>query len=342
MRALWIALLLAACDSGRFLVVQVDAPASAPAIVQLHISAMVGSAQGNFTAPATSGAPLRWPETFSLELPDGSSPMGQLSITGLDATGCAVLSASGPFSPPADGVAHTSLTLGPVTGGSGCASSVPLIRATSFAAAQNGAALILDQPAGTAQGDLLIAFVAHDSGTQYGLSIPAGWTPIPNTDFYAGAADVHIYGFSRVVGVSPEPPSYVFAMAPGYSYDMIGGIYALTGADPTSPINASGGQGNTQSSTTCTAPSITTTVASTLVLFGCVADNSTTTFTPPANMVEDWDLHTGGTFPIPGEGAHAPLLAAGPTGPRAALMLSGARSVAIQVAIAPLSAQTGP
>src|SRR2546425_1547754 len=81
---------------------------------------------------------------------------------------------------------------------------------------------------------------------------------------------------------------YDFAFSPGSgSQSMTGAIVAYSGVDTTTPINVENGQA-TAASTTHSAPSITTTVANTL-LVASFALPGTGTWTPPTGMTERSD-----------------------------------------------------
>jgi hypothetical protein len=83
-----------------------------------------------------------------------------------------------------------------------------------------------------------------------------------------------------------------------------------------------------------TAPSITTTVPDTLLVFGG-ACNVPVTFTPPPGMTELWDRATAGSFKVATETAVQSLGGAQTTGTRVATASTSCRSVAIDVAVAP-------
>jgi hypothetical protein len=83
-----------------------------------------------------------------------------------------------------------------------------------------------------------------------------------------------------------------------------------------------------------TAPSITTTVANTLLVFGG-ACNVIAGFTPPAGMTEHWDVSSSGTYKVSTEAASQALGPLGPTGVRIATASTSCRSVAVSIAVAP-------
>ena len=204
----------------------------------------------------------------------------------------------------------------------------PAVRASSSGVSSSGS-LTLALPAGTQQNDVLVATVAHQGGVNRTASAPAGWTLVPNTD-WADGTNARIRAWYRIAGPS-EPASYTFTLAGG-ALDMAGGIAAIRSASTTSPINASGGQVNA-SSTSFTAPSLTTTAANTLLLYAA-GPSTGLTFTPPPAMLEAWDVMSAGTYKVSSELAGQVIGPTGPTGTRAALGSTSSRSVAIAIAIA--------
>ena len=211
--------------------------------------------------------------------------------------------------------------------------TVPSVRSTSFATANGpSSSLVIPKPSGTAAGDLLLAIVAHQGGVNKNMTAPAGWSAVPNTDWAQGN-NSRIHAWYRIADGS-EPTSFTFGLIGGGD-DMSGGILAIQNASQGAPINAAGGQSNgATASTTVAAPSITTTLPNTLLVFGASCA-SAARFTPPAGMSERWDAASSGTYKIGTEAATQVASTAGPTGPRAAIASSSCKSVGILVAVAP-------
>jgi len=179
----------------------------------------------------------------------------------------------------------------------------------------------------------LVAIVVHQSGNNRNMTPPAGWTAIPNADFNEGS-NARIHAWSKLAGAS-EPGSYTFTLTGGDGRDTAGGIMAISGASQTTPIDASGGRSNGGNpSTSVTAPSITTTLPNTLLIFAG-AGSSAATYTPPGNMSEQFDRTTSGTYKVSIESATQALVSSGPTGTRTALASTGVRSVTVMIAIRP-------
>jgi hypothetical protein len=207
----------------------------------------------------------------------------------------------------------------------------PAVRAASSATVNYPATSItIAKPAGAVQGDLLLAIVGHQAGLAVTLTPPAGWTEVPNTN-YTDGNDVRIRAWYKFAG-SAEPSSYTFTLS-GSGQAIGGGILAVTGA-AAAPINASGGQVSSTNSIYLTAPSITTTVDKTLLVYGG-AMNQAAAFAPPAFMTERWDAHTTGTYNVGIEAATQVDATAGATGARTAYLYTGAHGPAILIAVAP-------
>jgi hypothetical protein len=166
------------------------------------------------------------------------------------------------------------------------------------------------------------------------MTAPAGWSLVPNTDWAEGN-NARIHAWYKLAG-SGEPSSYVFPLTGGSGQDISGGMLAISGASQSAPINASNGQANgPPASVSVTAPSITTTLSNTLLVFGGACANNYT-FTPPSGMAEQWDRGTTSqNSKISTEAATQPIASAGATGTRVATLSNSCRNVAINIAVAP-------
>lgn len=166
------------------------------------------------------------------------------------------------------------------------------------------------------------------------MTAPTGWTPVPNTD-WADGNNARIHSWYKLAG-SGEPSSYTFQLTGGTGQDISGGILAISGARQAAPINASGGQSNGPgASISVTAPSITTTLANTLLVFGGACAN-TYTYTPPPGMTEQWDRGTtSANSKVSTEAATQAFGSTGATGTRVATLSSSCKNVAINIAVAP-------
>jgi hypothetical protein len=213
--------------------------------------------------------------------------------------------------------------------------ATPAVRASTSGSVNTATSLSLNKPAGTAQGDLLVATVSHQGGSLRSVTPPSGWTAVPNTDF-SNSTNVRIHAYYRLAGAS-EPSSYTFTLTGGSGQAMTGGILDITGANTGTPINASGGQSNgSATSKSVPAPSITTTVNNALLIYAGAAQVSAT-WGPPGLMTTQWQGSTSGSYNVSNESAIQALASSGATGTRSALLSTSGKSVADMIAIAPAS-----
>lgn len=204
----------------------------------------------------------------------------------------------------------------------GAATSGSPIYETGATASNNGTNLVVSTPTGTADGDLLLAVV---SGENHGasLSAPAGWTQI-----FQGTSPSNFVMAVWYRVASSEPATRTFSST--ISHAMNGAIIRYSGADQTTPIDASGWAtafGNP------VAPDITTTVGGTTVVrMGSLEDSSVSDigYPPGTNGRIEFDIVPGQVTSV----ADLPQATAGPTG-TATFTGSGDDYVAATIALTP-------
>ena len=110
---------------------------------------------------------------------------------------------------------------------------------------------------------------------------------------------------------------------------------AYTGVDGTTPIDVHGGQLNA-SSTSITAPSITTTGANRMIV-GFFGTPVLTSVTPPGGMTERFDqtVPSTNTYKVTSEAASQSVAGAGATGTRVATAVNAAANIGQLVALNP-------
>jgi len=175
-------------------------------------------------------------------------------------------------------------------------------------------ALRIAQPAGTAQGDVMIAAIAVQPNTT-AITPPAGWTLVNRIDQPAATAS-SLAVYRRTAGAT-EPSSYAWGVS-GATF-MVGGIQSFSGVDSVTPIDVQNGQ-TTPSALTHATPSVTTTVANTMVVTSHTLSSSRT-WTPPAGMTESFDVASPAPNNAAGqalEGSRVVQAAAGATGAKTA------------------------
>ncbi len=161
---------------------------------------------------------------------------------------------------------------------------------------------VINKPAGTVDGDLLIALWGNSSlvGNDNPISTLSGWNLIKTTT-QTGATNV-AYAKSYWRIASSEPASYTWA-SPVPQGVTTGEIHRIAGTDPTTPVNASN-DGKVLATALVTNPvnvSVTTTVANCLVLAWLFHDHGalSNTHTAPTSHVEVTDFQ-GGTVTLDG------------------------------------------
>lgn len=162
--------------------------------------------------------------------------------------------------------------------------AAPVIRSSSTAA--NGAAptaLSVARPAGTADGDLLLAFVLI-SGDQTITSVPSGWVQLDQKNTGVATGDPRHAVYRKFA--SSEPASWSWGWSAGSDATII--VVAYTGVDATSPINVTASRLMSGSTLTHTGPSVSPSVDTTVTLYAYgvnPAFNGDLTFTTPSGLV---------------------------------------------------------
>ncbi len=145
--------------------------------------------------------------------------------------------------------------------------------------------LTITKPTGTADGDVLIASIAASSSAAT-ITPPSGWTLV-NSQTQSNTNTSKLSTYWLAAGAS-EPASYTWTFSGG-ARDLAGAISAYSGVDASAgTINAQAAQA-TGSSTSHATPTITTTVASTM-LVSTHAYASAGTWAPPGSMTEAADV----------------------------------------------------
>jgi hypothetical protein len=207
--------------------------------------------------------------------------------------------------------------------------SVPVYESQSTASeSSNDNTLTISRPPGTTAGDFLVAIVSTDGNVTHAAS---GWTAIGQGQSPGGQSTLSLW--YRAAGGS-EPASYDFTWSGGQ--EAAGGILRYSNVDTSDPIDVAGG--NTGSSTSPTAPSVTTTVDNAMVLRVYSADDDDIEVGDPypSGANGRFNIQSGGGGGTTSAGAaDAVQVTAGATG-TAAFALSGYEQwIAATVAIAP-------
>ncbi|HVW34371.1 MAG TPA: metallophosphoesterase, partial [Acidimicrobiia bacterium] len=197
--------------------------------------------------------------------------------------------------------------------------------------------LTLDRPAGTRAGDVMVASIVSNDDTP-GFSAPAGWTLVRD-DWIVDALRQAVY--VKVAGPS-EPGSYTWTLS---DYRRLaGGIATYRGVDTAHPVDVQAGSVHSGAATAVTAPTLTTTVAGTM-LVDLSAVNAEGTLAPPAGMTERWEAASpngsNGRDAL-ASAADALQAGAGATGTRTTTASRAGRSIGAVLALRPATPDEPP
>jgi hypothetical protein len=224
----------------------------------------------------------------------------------------------------------TADTVQPATSFGSSTSCVQTATITFVATSNGSAGSAVNKPAGTAQGDVLVAAVQVRGMSSDTITAPTGWNLIrrdsdPNSQVTAAT-------YWKLAGAS-EPATYTFTTNGGRS---VVGIDDYSGVDPSTPINVSGAASGTSAAPA--APSLTTTVANTM-LIALATLRQQGASTTPAGMTSRWNQNTaGGANSVGGAGADVAFAGPGATGSKGFTTASSSEWLAQSVAIEPARA----
>jgi hypothetical protein len=209
---------------------------------------------------------------------------------------------------------------------------IGLIGARSDGSSTSRSSIVLARPTGAGVGHVLVATVATNADATIVPGNP-GWTVVRD-DVISGAVRQAVY--VRAIDAN-DPTSYQWTIPEG-GRRITGGISAYSGVDTARPIDASGAIMNA-SGTSVTAPSITTTVANTM-LVQLASVNAEGTLTPPAGMTEAWEATSpnttaGNTRDVLSSSSYALQAVAGSTGNKAATASLPGAGIGVLLALRP-------
>ena len=202
----------------------------------------------------------------------------------------------------------------------------PLEAAIAFRAAasrdQNGSAasITINVPAGTVKGDVMVALISVRPYTAT-ITAPAAFSPLTRVNQTTGTTS-SLAVYTRVAS-SSEPASYTWTFSANTGN--AGGIMAFSGVDNGSPVDV-WATAVVASGTSFPAPSVTTTVANTMIVTGHEYGSSRR-FTPPGGMTEAFDvasLAVNNNAGIALEGNRVLQAAVGPSGTKTATVTGNA------------------
>lgn len=171
------------------------------------------------------------------------------------------------------------------------------IRATAQAGVPSGN-LILDKPAGTSTGDVLVAVVSVVPGDRT-VPAPTGWLRRSHAPFGSGIPRLAL--FTRVVTAADATvTSYTFTFGGGAHSGAAGGIVAFVGVDTASLIDGVPIAADSPAGFAHTASSISTTARGATLLTAFSMSGSTANWSPPAGMLEQIDVTSVASRPAAG------------------------------------------
>ena len=143
--------------------------------------------------------------------------------------------------------------------------------------------VVINKPAGTAAGNVLIASIALNGTTI--TTAPSGWVQIAAII----TINPRLYAYYRVAGAG-EPATYTWTLSAAVANS--GGIARYSGVNNANPLDATTTTATATVVTSLAVPAVTT-VSPGAMLVGAAAINSsneTILITSPAGMTERWDL----------------------------------------------------
>lgn len=209
----------------------------------------------------------------------------------------------------------------------------------SAATAANGAApalMTISKPAGVVDGDVMVASVVISADKTI-LAGPGGWTLLDSKVTGSATGDCRHAVYYRVA--ASEGATYVWDFSGGA--DCAGVIVAYTGTSAT-PIDAYTSQLMAGSTTTHTAPSVTPSSDTPVIMAYGVNPfyNGDTTFTTPSGLTvrAEADPGSGTTNRAVLKVFDVAATGATPTGTKASTLNNSAKGVAFSIAIKPSGA----
>ena len=191
---------------------------------------------------------------------------------------------------------------------------------------QNGSAasITINVPAGTVKGDVMVALISVRPYTAT-IAAPAAFTPLTRVNQTTGTTS-SLAVYTRVAS-SSEPASYTWTFSANTGN--AGGILSFSGVDNGSPVD-DWQTALVASGTSFPAPSVTTTVANTMIVTGHEFASSMR-FTPPAGMTEAFDVASLAVNNVAGtavEGSYVLQAAVGASGTKTATVTGNADTAA--------------
>ena len=251
-------------------------------------------------ADTSAGAPSAWSWDFgepgsSTDTSTDHNPTHVYAAAGTYTVGLTVSNATGPST-----VTHTVVVPpAPV--------SVTAGASTSATASSASASVVLRRPAGTLDGDVLVANIDADANPTMS-SVPAGWSAV--TGALTDTTYARVFSYYHVVAsAAAEPSAFAFRLSAAKRWN--GGITTFHGVNRSTPFDtAAATKVVTSSTTSITAPGVTTVTPGAMLVGGAGLNSLTTTLTAPSGWTEAWEADGGQDADL----AYRSVPAAGATG----------------------------
>lgn len=202
------------------------------------------------------------------------------------------------------------------------------LRSTQVTPSSYTASLVLSMPSGAQAGDVLIAQVASRLPSGQTLTAPAGWTLIGSMP----GIDVANWAFYRVASAS-EPSSYTWTWSAQPSGQNGGSISAWRGVDNSAAVDAALINTGRVNSASITAPSISPSSSSAMLL-SLFATEQSGNIAPPSDETVAYNQNAGGYSPAWAL-SYKQLTASGATSQEIATIPSSAYNTGGSIALKP-------
>jgi len=171
-------------------------------------------------------------------------------------------------------------------------STVPVIQSFTTNVG-SGNSISINKPSGVQVGDLLFMGFTFEKGTGVTITPPIDWILIARTDQSSNLGMATYYRLATSADAAVSAYTFSVTNTPKWSVGMV----RITGFSPQNPIGSANGQSSASSSTSVTAPSVSSVPANALVL-AFYTNKRAATFTPPLSVTEIYDApNTAGGEP---------------------------------------------
>lgn len=211
-------------------------------------------------------------------------------------------------------------------------------RTATFAQSASGSNIVLNKPAGLANGDTLTALLSVKGGSGTTITPPAGWTLTSRVNVGAAGTDLVAAVYQKTItNAGAEAASYTFTLGAAKAYTAR--LIAWTGADTTTPI-AGVVTANGSAITSLAIPSTTSTIAGSRLEVLKTGGTGTVVISTPASWSSEYQDGTA-TAPQLATNYEA-LLGVGDTGAQTVTVGTAEQIAVIAFILNPAAGMTQP